>query len=203
VLWREFVTQFRPAEAAQLYATPFDAADPLGTPRGLAAPKDGKDIALDALARAIDVLNRAGHPLDVPLGQLQFAQRGQRRIPVHGGLGGEEGIVNFVNYAPNSTTTEPDVPRAPLVEGSRFLTRDGYPVNRGSSFVMAVGFTDRGPRGRAVLTYGQSGDPQSPHFSDQTELFARKGWREILFTEDQIQADRTMQTKVVKGRRQP
>ena len=201
VLWREFVTQFRPIESAQLYATPFDAADPLGTPRGLAAPKDGKDIALDALARAIEVLNRAGLPLDVPLGQVQFAQRGQRRIPVHGGLGGEEGIGNFVNYAPNTTTTEPDAPRAPLVEGSRFLTRDGYPVNRGSSFVMAVGFTNQGPRGRAVLTYGQSGDPQSPHFSDQTELFSRKGWRELLFTEDQIRADKTVQTKVVTGRR--
>ena len=52
VLWREFITRFRPADAPQLFATPFDAADPLGTPRGLAAPKNGKDIALDALVRA-------------------------------------------------------------------------------------------------------------------------------------------------------
>ena len=201
VLWREFITQIPPADSARLYATPFTARDPLGTPRGLAAAERSKDIALEALARAVQILERARLPLDTPLGQVQYAQRGERRIPVHGGIGDEEGIVNFVNYAPNRNTTEPDAPIAPLVPGSRFLTTDGYPINRGSSFVMAVGFTDAGPRARAVLTYGQSGDPRSPHFSDQTELFSRKAWREILFTEEQIRADKSLQTKVVVGRR--
>jgi acyl-homoserine-lactone acylase len=132
---------------------------------------------------------------------VQFAQRGGRRIPVHGGLGDDEGILNFVNYAPNRSTTEPDAPIAGLVPGSRFLTIDGYPVNRGSSFVMAMAFTDAGPRARAVLTYGQSGDPASPHFADQTALFSRKAWRDILFTEDAIRADKGLQTKTVRGRR--
>jgi acyl-homoserine-lactone acylase len=67
---------------------------------------------------------------------------------------------------------------------------------------MVVGFTDAGPRARAVLTYGQSGDPQSPHFSDQTELFSKKAWREILFTEKEIAADESLRTKLVAGPRQ-
>jgi acyl-homoserine-lactone acylase len=68
---------------------------------------------------------------------------------------------------------------------------------------MVVGFTDDGPRARAVLTYGESGDPQSPHFSDQTELFSRKAWRDIPFTEKEIAADKGLQTKAVTGPRRP
>lgn len=201
ILWREFITQIRPVDMPRVFATPFNAADPIGTPRDLAPTSDGADITLAALGRAVQVLGRAGLALDTPVGQVQFAQRGGRRIPVHGGLGDEEGIANFVRYAPNTTTLEPEPPIGPIVQGSRYLTRDGYPVNVGSSFVMVVGFTNDGPRGRAVLTYGQSGDAQSPHFSDQTELFSRKGWREILFTDKQIAADKALQTRVVIGPR--
>jgi acyl-homoserine-lactone acylase len=201
VLWRELITQIPAAQMASLFATPFTTADPIGTPRGLAPARDGRDMALDALGRAAQILERAGLPLHVPLGQVQFAQRGSRRVPVHGGLGGPEGIANFVAYGPNTTTLEPDPPIAPVVDGSRLLRRDGYPINNGSSFVMALTFTDAGPRARAVLTYGQSGDPASPHFSDQTELFSRKGWREILFTEKEIAADKGLRTKVVSGPR--
>lgn len=202
ILWRELITQFRAADAARLFSTPFDAGDPLGTPRGLAAANEGRDVSLEALGRAVQILDRAGLPLDTTVGQVQAAHRGGRRIAVHGGLGGEEGIANFVNYAPNTTTLEPDPPTAPLVQGSRYLTRDGYPVNRGSSFVMVVGFTDAGPRARAVLTYGQSGDPTSPHFSDQTELFSRKAPRGILFTEEEIRSDMSLRTQNVAGPRQ-
>jgi acyl-homoserine-lactone acylase len=202
VLWREFVTQAGSAEVPQLFATPFDPADPIGTPHGLAAARDGRDIALELLERAAQVLMRAGLAFDVPLGAVQFARRGDRRIPLHGGLGGPDGITNIVNYGPNTTTLEPDPSVAPIVEGSRFLTRDGYPINRGSSFVMAVAFTDAGPQARAVLTYGQSGDPNSPHYSDQTELFSRKGWREVLFTEQQIAAEKALKSRVVTGPRQ-
>lgn len=201
VLWREFLTQIRPADLPRLFATPFDAADPIGTPRGLATSGADSDLALDALGRAVQVLARAGLALDTPLGQVQFAQRASRRIPVHGGLGNEEGIANFVRYGPNTTTLEPDALIAPLVQGSRHLRRDGYPVTSGSSFVMVVGFTAAGPRARAILTYGQSGDPESPHFSDQTELFSRKAWREILFTEKEIAADKALRSNVVVGTR--
>lgn len=203
VLWREFITQIRPVDMPRLFATRFSPDDAIGTPRGLApAAANGQDMALDALGRAVQILQRAGLALDTPLGQVQFAQRGTRRIPIHGGIGGAEGIANFVTYAPNDTTLEPDPPIAPLVQGSRFLTRDGYPINGGTSFAMVVAFTDKGPRARAVLTYGQSGDPQSPHFSDQTELFSRKGWREILFTEQQIAADKSARAKVLTAPRQ-
>ena len=88
----------------------------------------------------------------------------------------------------NATTLEPmDEPK--LVKGSRTLTERGYPVVHGSSFMMVMEFTEQGPQAKAFLTYSQSGDPKSPLFTDQTELFARKAWRPVLFEEKAIAAD--------------
>jgi acyl-homoserine-lactone acylase len=203
VLWREFITQFRGADftrAGRLFAKDFDPAEPVTTPRDLAAGTGGQDPVLDVLARAVIVLEQAGLRADAPLGEVQIAERGGKRIPIHGGLGGEEGIANFVNFAPNDSTLESDGPPMEAVKGSRYLTRAGYRVNRGSSFVMVLGYTDGGPRARALLTYGESGDPLSPHFSDQTELFSRKAWRDVLFTEEEIAADPNLRTEVVRAR---
>jgi acyl-homoserine-lactone acylase len=86
------------------------------------------------------------------------------------------------------------------IEGSRYLTTDGYPVNSGSSFVMALEYTDEGPRAQAFLTYSQSGDPESVHFSDQTELFSKKAWRPIAFAEAEVAAD-TVSSVTVTGPR--
>lgn len=201
VLWREFVALLRTVDSSRLFFTPFDPADPIGTPRGFAGTAAPQDPIYQALRAAVKMLDAAKIAPDVRLGDVQFAERGGRRIPLHGGLGDQEGIANFVNYAPNTTTLDRDAPVPPLVPGSRTLRGNGYPINRGSSFVMAVAFTDAGPRGRAVLTYGQSGDPASPHYADQTELFSRKGWREVLFSDEQIRGDASLTTKVVTGPR--
>ena len=85
------------------------------------------------------------------------------------------------------------------MDGGRFLRRDGYPVNVGTSFLMAVEFTDDGPRARALLTYSQSGDPGSPHFTDQTRMFSRKEWRPVLFRRADILADPELRTYEVSG----
>jgi acyl-homoserine-lactone acylase len=192
VLWREFITQFDGGDlldAGALFAQPFDPSDPVGTPRGLAGSARADDLVLGNLARAVLVLESAGFALDTPLGELQHSNKNGGRIPVHSGHGFWEGVTNYTNHASNGTTLEPDVPVASLVEGSRFLRADGYPVNRGTSFIMVMEFTDGGPRARALLTYSQSGDSESPHYSDQTELFSRKEWRPILFRTEDIEAD--------------
>ncbi|ELX08183.1 glutaryl-7-aminocephalosporanic-acid acylase [Janthinobacterium sp. HH01] len=51
---------------------------------------------------------------------------------------------------------------------------------RGNSFVAAVEF---GPRlkARSILAGGESGDPASPHFSDQAAMYARGEFKEVLF----------------------
>jgi acyl-homoserine-lactone acylase len=196
-LWREFITQYEPSELQKdgaLFQRPFNPTDPVNTPHTLTPDKNGESLL--KLARAAQLLAQAGIALDTPLGKLQFSDRNGGRIPIHGGEGAYDGIANFVNYAPNGTTLEPHA-TPERIKGSRFLTKDGYPINRGSSFVMALEYTAQGPRAQAFLTYSQSGDPASPLFYDQTELFSAKKWRRILFTDAEIKADPNLKTHIV------
>jgi len=64
-------------------------------------------------------------------------------------------------------------------------------------------YTDQGPRGRALLVNGQTGDPTSPRFWEQTELYAAKRWRDIRFTEAEILADPALTTTRLRGPRVP
>ncbi|MFE4756724.1 penicillin acylase family protein [Streptomyces mirabilis] len=59
----------------------------------------------------------------------------------------------------------------------------------GSSFLMAVELTPDGPRAHTLLTYGQSSNPASPHYTDQTRLFSRKQWVTERFTQAEITGD--------------
>ena len=200
ILWREFITQFDGGaltQAGGLFKNDFSATDPVGTPNTLAT----NDQALTNLAKAVKFLNSEGIALDTPLGKLQYSdKKSGARIPIHGGEGTYEGIANFVNFAPNTTTLEPFANPEKL-KGSRLMLKDGYLVNRGSSFVMALEYTDSGPRAVAILTYSESGDPTSPHFYDQTELYSMKKWRKVLFSEKDIASDPTLKTKKVMGKR--
>ncbi len=120
---------------------------------------------------------------------MQHSGKGGEQVPIHGGDGTYEGIENVVRYSKNATTLEQSPELSPLVEGSRWLTRNGYPITTGTSFLMALEFTKDGPRAQAFLTYGESGDQESPHFIDQTRLYSAKAWRPILFEEKDIVAD--------------
>ena len=194
VLFREWLGQFAQADflgKGKLFAVDFDPKDPVGTPHTLA---DGR-APLENLGRAVAVLHSRSIALDAPLGELQYADKAGRRMPVHGGDGFIDGLMNMQRNSRNATTLEPmDEPKP--VKGSRYLTEKGYPVVHGSSFLMALEFTAAGPQAKAFLTYSESGDPQSPHFTDQTELFAKKQWRPVLFEERQIAADVKREYKV-------
>jgi acyl-homoserine-lactone acylase len=57
----------------------------------------------------------------------------------------------------------------------------------GNSFVAAVEF---GPtiRAKAILSGGESGDPGSPHFTDQAQMFTRGVFRDVLFNREDVAA---------------
>jgi acyl-homoserine-lactone acylase len=187
VLFREWVSRYEWSdmeEAGALFAEDFDPRDPVNTPRGLAP--GGR--ALEELARAVRVLEGRGLALDVPLGEIQYAgPKGSPRIPIPGGHGFLEGVLSFTQFVPRGVTLQP-LERPAGVPGSRFLTEAGYPVFDGTSFLLALEFTDDGPRAQAVLTYGQSGNPDSAHFRDQTELYSRGEWRPVLFRAEEVGA---------------
>ncbi|NOT60734.1 MAG: acylase, partial [Acidobacteria bacterium] len=204
VLWREFTTQYEMGDlqkAGVLFQTDFNAADAVNTPHTMTPDKNNDSLI--KLAKAISVMEKAGFALNAPLGKVQYSNKNPnapgRRIPIHGG-GAYEGIANIVSTSSASSTLEPN-PQPERMQGSRFLTKEGYLINYGTSFIMALEYTSQGPRAQAFLTYSQSGDPASPQFYDQTQLFSEKKWRRILFTEAEIKSDPNLKTvKVTSGK---
>ncbi len=207
VLWREFVGNYVYEDIEDggiLFAVPFDPNDPVGTPNTLVPPPaEGPDPVLVSLAYAASMLEGQGIPLDASMGDLQFTLKDQQRISIPGGIN-REGATNIVGYSDGSNgTLYPSMPRDTVVSSRTGLTTSGYPVNNGSSFVMAMEFTDSGPRARAVLTYSQaSSNPDSPHFADQTLLFSDSQWRDVLFTEEQIAADPNLTVEEITAPRE-
>ncbi len=173
VLFRRFVTRLLDSGAppAGIWRTPFDAADPVNTPRDLNTDDPRVEAALRG---AVDDVNGLGKGLAVTLREVQFEKRGEEKIPIHGGPGDPEGDFNAINV--------------PWVPG------EGYPdVPHGSSFVMAAHLDgSKCPDLRTILTYSQSTNPDSPYFADQTRMFSRKAWVNPGFCEREILADRDL-----------
>ena len=144
------------------------------------------------LARAVQVLEVAGVPIDAFLGDVQFALRDGERVPIHGG-NGYDGTTNIVGFGRGWTILDPaltDLSREALAPGSslsRIEGETGYPINNGTSFLMALEFTDDGPEARTFLTYGNPEDRSSPDHLGSTELFSSKTWRNVPFTADEVE----------------
>jgi len=192
VLWREFVGSYTRDEYRDgtLFAEAFDPSRPLATPRGLPpVPKKGPDPVLRRLELAIERLREAGiDPFLATLADVQFTDKGEVRIPIHGGASAE-GVTNYAGFDIDRTTLLPHMDRGDALNTRTGLSKRGYPVNYGTSFFLVLAFTDDGPSARAIMTYSASSDPSSPHFRDQTEMWSRKELRPVLFTSQQIEAD--------------
>jgi acyl-homoserine-lactone acylase len=172
ILFRRFAGRAL-AAAGGPYSTPFDANDPVNTPRGL---NTLHPQVRQALLDAIQDLRDSGIPLDAPLRGWQYERRGDERIPIHGGPG-TVGVFNAINV--------------PFVRGQ------GYPdVPHGSSFVQAVHLTGGCPDVRTILTYSQSTNPNSPFSGDQTRMFARKEWVIFPFCSKDVRAATVATTRL-------
>ncbi|MES2742081.1 MAG: penicillin acylase family protein [Pseudomonadota bacterium] len=156
-------------EPQNLWAVPFDPADPVHTPRRLQVALPAVAAAVrQALASSVQAADANGWHSEARWGQIQIALRGQQRIPIHGGPGAY-GIYNALTSVP-------------LGDGQR-------DVVYGTSYIQAVRFDQDGPQAQTMLSYSQSSQAQSPHFADQTWRFSRKAWIVQPFTEAQIAAD--------------
>ena len=80
------------------------------------------------------------------------------------------------------------------------LRGEGYRINFGTSFVMVVDYTGDEVAASALLVYGQTGDRSSDLFDVQTERFSEKLWREVAFTDAEIEADPNLVTTTVLRR---
>ncbi len=207
-LWRELLAGVDSADltrAGALWAEPFEPERPVDTPAGLApAPGGGApDPVLVNLARAVQSLDAAGFAVDATLGEVQFALRDGQRIPIHGG-NARDGTTNVVGWGTGSSILDPTLvgtERQTLVPGSSLASvggETGYPINNGTSFLMALSFTGDGPQARVFLTYGETEDRSSDLYTEATEAFSGKEWRNVAFTDAEIEAD-LVDTVTVRG----
>ncbi|MFD5074792.1 penicillin acylase family protein [Streptomyces sp. NPDC058371] len=175
--WRKLTAA---VPGAQLWKVPFSAADPVRTPRTLNTDAPGFTTVL---ADAVAELRTAGIALDSKLGAHQFVVRGGRTIPVPGGTE-SLGVWNKVEPVWNPAG-------------------GGYTeVTTGSSYIQAVGWDgSRCPVARTLLTYSQSSNPDSPHYSDQTRLFSGGKWVTSRFCEKDILSSPGLRVERVGERR--
>lgn len=153
----------------KLWAVPFDAADPVNTPRSLVTTGDNEAKLLATLRGAVEKIKKGGIALDARWGDVQFAVRGKDRIPVHG-ANHPLGVLNMQ--------------RSKAVPG-------GLVPEHGTSYIQVVSFDATGPVADALLSYSQSTDPASPHYADQTRAFSTKSWHRLPFTVAEVERQKT------------
>ncbi|MBG7606354.1 MAG: penicillin acylase family protein, partial [Actinobacteria bacterium] len=163
-----------------------------------AVPNPDTTPILQAMARAVQTITKAGFALDSTLGAAQFTQRADERIPLHGGTS-DDGVTNIVTWSQSSSSTEPVPTRGEVVAEGSPLRGEGYRINFGTSFVMTVDYSGENLEAWALLTYGETDDRESPLFESQTVRFSEKNWRQVAFTNDQIEADPDFTEQTVSG----
>jgi acyl-homoserine-lactone acylase len=202
-LWREFLGRFDSSSfgpTGDLWAVPFDAARPVDTPSGLApAPAAGPDPVLVHLAEAVQLMGTAGKALDTPLGEMQSADRNGEMVPIHGGTG-LDGVTNVVGYSSKpGSTLEPIPKRGDTVAKGTGLTTDGYRINNGSSFMLAIDFGGGTLKAKVLLSYGNAQDRSNPVFVSSTQAFSTKSWRDVQLGEDWVKAQPGVTEKTVSA----
>jgi len=133
---------------------------------------------LEALAAVLAGLERDWGRTEVAWGELNRLQRPPSQDPD-----------DFSAELPSLP-----VAGAPSAAGSVFVfhTEPGSTGVRygqhGNSFMKVIEF---GPmvRGRSLLVFGQSGDPESPHFFDQAQLYSDRAFKPAWFTREEVQAN--------------
>ncbi len=164
----------------EFWAVDYDPTDPIGTPRGIdTAVEANRDLVIAMLLRAHQRLTDAGVALDAPWGETQFLERNEEDVAIHGGLG-QAGIFGAISSG--------------LGEG-------GYRnPGSGNSYIQAVTWDGSDcPIADTMLVHSQSVQPTSPHYADQTRLYAKKEWVRFPFCEEEIQAAQIGETLVLES----
>ncbi len=160
-IWRELYSNI--SGTPNLYAVPFAVNDPVNTPRDLnTGDATVRSAVMSGLADAVQTLSNASIPLARTWGSVHFDTRDGETFPIHGGRGGS-GVYNAISSGG-------------LIDGVGYT-----PIFAGSSYIQAVRWDKGWPVVEAIVTYSQSTDPDSPHFSDMTQVFSDQGWVKFPF----------------------
>ena len=169
-VWREFWRNVATLAdtSPDKWLTPFDATDPINTPRDLnvANPRIS-----NAFADAVQTIQDSPMAFDAAIRDIQVSGIHDVTIPVFGGEG-FEGSFTIAISRPND------------------LTDGQYDINYGNSYIQTVTWDENGqPVAEGFVTYSQSTDPASPYYKDMTEAYSDKQWIRFPFSEEEIAAD--------------
>jgi acyl-homoserine-lactone acylase len=147
-------------DAHPVFAVEWSEEHPTSTPSGIGDTQ----LALKALAQAVTEMKQKYGSVEIPWGDIHRLRRGNLDVPI-GGETDQFGAFRVIGYIKED---------------------DGkYKAANGDSYVMAVDFTNP-PKAYSIVAYSESDDPQSPHYNDQSRLFAQEKWKRAWFTEDDI-----------------
>jgi acyl-homoserine-lactone acylase len=149
----------RADKAVPALARKADAGTPWTTEEGA--------TAVTALKQAVEQMTKDHGRLDVPWGEMHVSKRGDRTVPVSG----------FGYVVPGDSTAAVAPNFGPFKDGK--ITCIG-----GSSFRMIVHLDPKGVRSWSILPYGNSHNPQSPHYADQMRLHGQGSYKETYFGVD-------------------
>ena len=144
------------------WRVPFDPKDPINTPRGFI----GSEETRLALGRTLFDFHSLNVPLDAKLRDSQSVTRNGVTYPLSGSKFGYH-MVRPLSYSPVKGVTE---------------------IRSGDSYIHNVAIRPDGVKGRFLVTYSQSTNPSSPHFSDMLGLFSEQKFADVHFSEADIKS---------------
>ncbi|THT99352.1 penicillin acylase family protein [Lampropedia puyangensis] len=177
-LWDEFWMNLGSVASSTLYLTPFDAQDPLNTPRDI-NPATRAQLA-QAFDTAVATVQASGFALDAPRGEVLYLTRSGERLPLYGGCGG-------VGYFTINCSE--------LRLTSTGFSMDGQP--HGNSYMQVVSFPSSGVEAYSFLTFSLSDDPASPHYGDYSQAYSQQQWVRLPFSEAEIAQAPSLRTSSI------
>lgn len=155
--WRHYAD----STGFQPFTTPWSQDALMTTPAGISDHRR----AVRSFAWAVAEAERRWGRIDVKWGDVHRFRIGALDLP-GGGCGGDLGCFRVITWRAEA---------------------DGkwYGVG-GDGWVIGVEFGDQ-PKSYSVLAYGQSSRPDSPHSTDQLEMFATGQYKRVAFTSQEVE----------------
>ncbi len=125
-----------------------------------------EEMAVDAIRKAKKLLLKTHGTLDVELGKVQRLIRGDKSLPAHG-----------LREVPRATDTK-------LHDKKKGI----YKVTGGDGYIQIARFSKEGAEIRSINAYGASNHEDSPHYSDQMEMFTKHQYRKIHLDRESLEA---------------
>ena len=121
-----------------------------------------KEIILSAVSDIKPYLIEHFGKVKITLGEFQKLVRGDKELPIWG---------------------LPDV----ITAMSSRPYKDGkHKVFAGESYIGLVRFTDEGPVMESIISFGNSDDPSSDHYTDQMEMYSKFQTKKMTFDKEEI-----------------